>query len=128
MKKCLLIISFVFICGFSFGSNNFLTMSFDPETTLPDTTKINIYELQSLKLYPNPANDFLLIDYDVVFLKEAKVKIYNSIGAVVYTKILEEKRDKIKVSVSELDNGLYFCSLQIDGKLLNTKKVLINHR
>jgi hypothetical protein len=128
MKKYLLIISFVFICGFSFGSNNFLKTSFYPETKLPDTTKINIYELQSLKLYPNPANDFLLIDYDVVFLKEAKVKIYNSIGTVVYSKNLEEKKDKIKVSVSELDNGLYFCSLQIDGKSLNTKKILINHR
>lgn len=128
MKKYLLIISFVFICGFSFGSNIFLKISFDPETIFPDTTKINIYELQSLKLYPNPANDFLLIDYDVVFLKEAKINIYNSIGAVVYTKKLEEKSDKLRVSVSEFENGLYFCSLQIDGKSLNTKKVLINHR
>jgi len=128
MKKYLLIISFVLTFGFSFGANNSFISAEDSESSLPDTNKINIYELQSLKLYPNPANDFLIIDYDVVFLKDAKVKIYNSIGSVIYSKNLEEKKDKLKVPVSEFDNGLYFCSLHIDGKSLNTKKVLINHR
>ena len=78
-------------------------------------------------LYPNPASDYLFIDYDIIFVKEAKLQIYNSIGAIVYTKILDEKQDNFKISVSEYKNGLYFCSLQIDGKLLNTKKILINH-
>jgi hypothetical protein len=87
----------------------------------------NIYEIQKLKLYPNPASDHLYIEYDVIFVKEAKLQIYNSIGAVVYTKKLVEKQDHVKISVSEYKNGLYFCSLQIDGKLLNTKKILINH-
>lgn len=126
MKKFLLIMISVIIC------NNLLASDFTNyeglELESSDTAKINIYDLQKLKLYPNPANDFLYIDYNIVFIKEAKVKIYNSIGAVVYSKVLEEKSDKLKVPVSELKDGLYFCSLQIDGTLLNTRKVLISHR
>lgn len=127
MKKLLLLLSFVFIAIFSFAGLN-VKASIDNDFSETDTTKINIYDLQSLKLYPNPANDFLFIDYEIVYLKEAKIKIYDSIGAVVYTSELKEKSDKLKVSVSEFENGLYFCSLQIDGKPFNTKKILINHR
>ena len=93
--------------------------------TQPDST--NIFDIQKLKLYPNPASDHIFIEYDVIYIKEAKLQIYNSIGAIVYTKTLEEKQDNLRISVSDYKNGLYFCSLQIDGKLLNTKKILINH-
>jgi hypothetical protein len=78
-------------------------------------------------LYPNPAKDYLTVEYDILYVKEAKFQIYNSIGAVIYTKTLNEKKDNLRIQVSEYKNGLYFCSLQIDGKLLNTRKILINH-
>ncbi|MBI9054579.1 MAG: T9SS type A sorting domain-containing protein [Bacteroidales bacterium] len=127
MKKSLLIILSLFIFGFSFAkessSQNFLL-----EENPSDTSITNFYEQQKLKLYPNPVKDYLFIEYDVLFVKDAKLKIYNSIGAVIYSKNLEDKQDKLKLSVSDYNNGLYFCSLQIDGKLLNTKKILINHR
>lgn len=128
MKKFLLLIISVFIIS---SINATVKVGQDPNAEAisnQDTAKVNFYELQKLKLYPNPATDYLFIDYDILFVKEAKLKIYNSIGSVVYSKDLEEKKDNLKVYVSNFDNGLYFCSLQIDGKLLNTKKILINHR
>jgi len=127
MKKSLLIIILVFVFGFTFVSESSAQNNLF-ENNSGDSTNVNFYELQKLKLYPNPVNDYLFIDYDVLFVKEAKLKIYNSIGSVIFSKTLEEKQDKLKVPVSEYQNGLYFCSLQIDGKLLNTKKILINHR
>ena len=127
MKKFLLILISVFIFGSVFASQNSnLNNPFDNQNQ-SDSTSINFYELQKLKLYPNPASHYLFIEYDIIFVKEAKLQIYNSIGAVVYTKSLEEKQDNFKISVSDYKNGLYFCSLQIDGKLLNTRKILINH-
>jgi len=121
MKKLLLLIIITFTFGAVSASSN------NADKTQADSSGINIHEIQKLKLYPNPASTYLFVEYDVIFVKEAKLQIYNSIGAVVYTKILEEKKDNIKVSVSDYRNGLYFCSLQIDGKLLNTRKILINH-
>ncbi len=127
MRNFLLLIISTFIFSVSFaneynGLNNPLGNEFQS-----DTNKVNFYELQKLKLYPIPASTHLYIDYNIIFVKEAKLQIYNSIGAIVFTKTLLEKRDKIKISVAEFENGLYFCSLKIDGNLLNTRKILINH-
>ncbi|MCD4832855.1 MAG: T9SS type A sorting domain-containing protein [Bacteroidales bacterium] len=127
MKKFLLIIISAFIFGSVFASQNSNLNNPFGDQNQSDSTSINFYELQKLKLYPNPASSYLFIEYDIIFVKEAKLQIYNSIGAIVYTKTLKEKQDNIKISVSDYKNGLYFCSLQIDGKLLNTRKILINH-
>ncbi|MFC2151070.1 T9SS type A sorting domain-containing protein [Bacteroidota bacterium] len=127
MKKFLLLITSIFILGSVFANQDNLFESIINDQNPTDTSTNKLYEIQKLKLYPNPASNYLFIEYDVIFIKEAKLLIYNSIGAVVYTKVLENKSDNIKISVSDYKNGLYFCSLQIDGKLLNTRKILINH-
>jgi hypothetical protein len=127
MKKILLIVTAIMIYSSVFASpNGNLKDSFSNKIQ-EDSSSLNFYDIQKLKLYPNPVSDYLFIEYDVILVKEAKLQIYNSIGAVVYTKILEERKDNIKISVSEYKNGLYFCSLKIDGKLLKTQKILINH-
>ena len=125
MKKLLLILSFILSTTFIFATTQSGFENPFGDGSQNDTT--NLFEIQKLKIYPNPANDFLHVEYDILYLKEAKLQIYNSIGAVVYTKKLNDKKDNLKIAVSEYKSGLYFCSLQIDGKLLNTKKILINH-
>ncbi len=127
MKKKLLIILSFFIASLSFAQEKENQDNFYSNELQKDTSKIDLFDLQKLKLYPNPVSDFLFVDYDIVYVKEAKLIIYNSIGATVYSKKLNEKQDQLKIQVSEFKNGLYFCSLQIDGKLLNTKKILVNH-
>jgi len=125
MKKFLLIITIIFNFTLVFATTQSVLQNPFSDSSQKDST--NLYEIQKLKLYPNPVNDYLHIEYDILYLKEAKLQIFNSIGAVVYTKKLLEKKDNLKIVVSEYKNGLYFCSLQIDGKLLNTRKILINH-
>lgn len=127
MKKYLLIILSLFIASLSFAQEKENQDNFYSNELQKDTSKIDLFDLQKLKLYPNPVSNFLFVDYDIVYVKEAKLIIYNSIGAAVYSKKLNEKQDQLKIQVSEFKNGLYFCSLQIDGKLLNTKKILVNH-
>ncbi len=127
MKNTLLLIFILFIVKISFASISFEVNPFFTADDPQDTTQVNVYELQKIKLYPNPVSDYLNIDYDIIFVKDAKIQIYNTIGSIVYSKKLENKHDYLKISVSDFEAGLYFCSLQIDGKLLNTKKFLINH-
>lgn len=127
MKKTLLIIFTMFLAQVSFASISYVANPSLADENPQDSTLVNLYELQKVKLYPNPVSDYLNIDYDVLFVKEAKIQIYNSIGSVIYSKELENKQDHLRISVSDYEDGLYFCSLQIDGKLFNTKKILINH-
>ncbi|MDA3954621.1 MAG: T9SS type A sorting domain-containing protein [Bacteroidales bacterium] len=127
MKKLLLLVASVIIYGSAFASQNASIENPFSNQIQEDSSVVNFYDIQKLKLYPNPATDHFFIEYDIIFVKEAKLQIYNTIGAVVYTRILDERQDNIKISVSDYKNGLYFCSLKIDGKLLKTRKILINH-
>ena len=127
MKRIIPLIIFLFTISFSFANKNVGLSDLEENISQIDTSTINFYELQTIKLYPNPASDHLFIDYEIIYVKEAELMIYNSIGAIIYTKELEDKHDKIKISVSDYKNGLYFCSLQIDGELLNTRKIIVNH-
>ena len=127
MRRNILLIISIFIVSFSFAAESNKQLNLFENQNEKDSTRLNFYELHTLKLYPNPASDYLFIDYEILYVKEAKLQIYNSIGAVIYTKELKDKQDKIKISVSDYKNGLYFCSLLIDGKLLNTRKIIINH-
>jgi hypothetical protein len=127
MKRFILLIISVFTISFSFANNNIKLSELEENQNQIDTSTVNFHELQTIKLYPNPASDYIVIDYEILYVKEAKLQIYNSIGAVVFSKELKDKHDKIKIPVANYKNGLYFCSLQIDGKLLNTRKIIINH-
>ena len=125
MKQFILFIFSIFIFCSAFGNKHLVADYEIPQSK--DSLKVNFADMQKIKLYPNPAIDHLNIEYDIVFVKEAKLKIFNSIGSVIYSKNLTEKQDNIKITVNDYENGLYFCSLEIDGHLLNTKKILINH-
>jgi len=127
MKRFILLIFFISTISFSFANNTIKFSEIEENQNQIDTTTVNFYDLQTIKLYPNPASDQIVIDYEIIYVKEAKLQIYNSIGAVVFSKELKNKQDKIKIPVSDYKNGLYFCSLQIDGKLLNTRKIIVNH-
>ena len=123
MKKLIpliILISLFFINKQSLANKHF-------DEYLNDTSKVNFKELQTLKLYPNPANTYFYADYEIIFLNKAKLIVYNSIGSIIFTKEIEEKNNKFKIDVSDFKNGLYFCSLEIDGKLFKTKKIIINH-
>ncbi|HKL08562.1 MAG TPA: T9SS type A sorting domain-containing protein [Bacteroidales bacterium] len=127
MKKYLLFILSFFIIHFSFAQEEENSGNSYTKELQQDTTQLNPSDLQKLKLYPNPVSDYLYVDYEIVYVNEAKLVIYNSIGAIVYSKELKEDQKQLKIPVSELKNGLYFCSLQIDSKLLDTQKILVNH-
>jgi len=127
MKRFILLIISVFVISFSFANNNVKLSDIEENLNQIDTSTVNFYDLQTIKLYPNPASDHIIIDYEIIYVKEAKLQIFNSIGAVVFSKELKNNHDKIKVQVSDYKNGLYFCSLKIDGKLLNTRKIIVNH-
>jgi len=86
----------------------------------------NVLKIQELKVYPNPVVEYFYADYSIDFVKDAKLQIYNTLGKIVISKDLEDKQGNEKVYVSDLENGLYFCSLLVDDNRVVTKKILIN--
>jgi hypothetical protein len=79
-------------------------------TIINKTTNISNNQVDNIKLYPNPANDFLFIDglENMIF----STSIYNLQGQ----KIMNEECSKNKIDISNLHDGLYFIKIIKDDK------------
>jgi hypothetical protein len=84
---------------------------------------ISDLQAQQLKLYPNPAKDFTVLDYNL--LPEIKqFELINSIGKTV--NIFEgNAQHKITINTSNLSKGVYYLSAKTDKGLLRKKLVVL---
>jgi len=79
-------------------------------------------------IYPNPANDFAVIDYQITgHVNDASMSFYNLLGNEVANLELDKNDRKLKVSTTNWDSGVYLYQLVIDGKKVATKKLLVRH-
>ncbi len=92
-----------------------------------DPTSIETTPVASkLRAYPNPASDNVTIEYAYTGNSNAvNLVIKNLVGATLYTKKLDVNGNKVKVDVSEYSSGIYFYSIEADGRPLVTKKLLV---
>ena len=76
---------------------------------------------------PNPASGFTWISYslprDVV---SARLVLRSMTGAVVMEIPLVAAQDQVMVDTSQLRNGIYLYSLEVDARLISTKKLVVN--
>jgi hypothetical protein len=77
--------------------------------------------------YPNPAGKTLNVDYTINSVGSARLVIQNLLGVKVREEILSGMNGKAQVDVSDLPEGIYVYSLEIDGKNISTKKLLVRH-
>ena len=76
--------------------------------------------------YPNPAISFVNIDYALnKSYKNARISICNILGMNVYEQSLTAQEGTATVDVSDFAQGVYFYTIQVDGKSVETKKLII---
>lgn len=76
-------------------------------------------------LYPNPATNYIQIEYDGIRWKavnNVNLKIRNTIGQEVYNSYLAPHSSVKQIEVSSFANGMYFFTLEADGRLLSNGK------
>ena len=78
--------------------------------------------------YPNPADGFTGITYNLNASKEAKLVIFNLLGTVVKEMKVTEKQSTLYLSTADLKSGVYYYSLIADGKAVSTRKLVVTHR
>lgn len=102
--------------------------------TVTDTLKINttitsynpVTYLNTIKVYPNPTNDHITIDYgNYSKLSGYTLKITNSLGSLVYSTVVTQQQSYLSLS-SFGGKGLYFIYLNDqNGNLISTKKIVL---
>jgi len=77
-------------------------------------------------IYPNPASNYVNLDFDLTpSVKQAKVRVVNILGSVVKEADIVKGTNQLKLDVSDLNNGVYFYSILINGETYKTKKLVI---
>jgi len=87
----------------------------------------NLNEIFLSNAYPNPASTVVSLDYDLKDVNDAKLVIYNLLGSVVRDVQINDAIGKLKVNVSDMDDGIYFYSLLVNNETVKTQKLVIKH-
>ncbi len=93
-------------------------------SVLLDVTEDLTKQLMAVKLYPNPANEQVTVDFKKM-MQNVTIVICNINGEVVLEK--EYSGNSIDISTSTLSNGLYFIKAIHGAKEVAIKKVVIQH-
>ena len=77
--------------------------------------------------YPNPANAKFTCNYSVPSGSTGTIIIRNLVGAAVQSEELPSGSGAVTIHTSGLSDGIYFYSLMLDGKVSQTKKLVVRH-
>jgi hypothetical protein len=105
---------------------NWGTMNTAAKTTEPVMVKATVTPIPSFKLYPNPATENVIIDYELKERAQVSIDIFNLQGATVKTikKISAAGTQRINISVGDLQPGMYLVRISANGAS-ETKKLHI---
>ena len=89
------------------GLNGFKT-NMTTEGTVPVR---DVFHESVIKIYPNPAKDFVQIEVE---MKIDELKVYNTLGQVIWR--ISRPNNKISIPTSSWPKGVYFIAGQVDGQ------------
>ena len=95
------------------------------DSTMTGLTEVD-QPLDQLKLYPNPSDSQINIDYDLEGKKKGVLEIYNMEGQLIEQKNLGDFFDKVMLDVSEYTSGTYIVKIQTDnGEVLSEQFIKV---
>jgi len=89
---------------------------------LENNTSSTYRSIKGLKLYPNPTNALLHIEWNTNI--HGKGTIYNALGQVVRSEIAVEG-NSVNLELSELPNGVYHIIITTDSGQYGSKFIKI---
>ena len=80
-----------------------------------------------IDVYPNPARDYIIFEYDIVKKYEsAQLHIYDGVKSnLLMQQNIEEKQNSVSIGVKDWAPGVYIASIVVDGKILKSIKFTV---
>lgn len=75
------------------------------------------------KAYPNPASS--LVHFDYSFDGRLSAVVYNLLGQEVLRQDLNANDGQMTLSVADLQEGIYFCTMMVNGRACATEKFVV---
>ena len=81
----------------------------------------------SLNLYPNPSKGLVTLQLNQKTGQDCKLRLSNIIGQEVRTVALKPELSETGLDLRDLPTGMYFYSLVVDGKVVSTKRLVLQN-
>lgn len=81
-------------------------------------TEVESVSQESLKVYPNPADEYLTVEGEMT-----SVEVYNTIGQCLFNKTVNG--NSTRINLSEFSNGIYLLRVNNNGEV-TTRKFSVN--
>lgn len=85
-------------------------------------SELEEYDISSV--FPNPAKDIFSIKYNLPLGVSSLLKVYNNIGLLVSVEQIDNQKMVSTFSISDWDSGIYYLSIEVDGKPIGTEKLI----
>lgn len=73
--------------------------------------------------YPNPASS--MVNFDYSFDGNLTAVVYNILGQEVLRKDLNSNVGQVSLPVADLNDGIYFCTMMVNGQVSSTQKFVV---
>jgi hypothetical protein len=84
------------------------------------------YEADMMKIYPNPAKDYIIVEYTLNESPDnAKVELYDITGKNLKKLNLKNTHDWLVVPLQNLPGGPYICCLRTGNKTVDSVKFIL---
>lgn len=97
--------------------NNRIRKVYNPKLAVPET-----YVKSDIKIYPNPAQNELTVEYDFVSSGDGTFQITDITGRVVAVKNLSSQKQEEEIDVSKFSLGLYLYKVVQNNVLISAGK------
>jgi Secretion system C-terminal sorting domain len=78
------------------------------------------------QVFPNPSNTHLTIDIGEYDFQNGSVNIYNSIGQLIYSQVIQNGTNRKSLNLSDFSEDIYFLQLTL-GDNQATKSFIVAH-
>ncbi len=80
-----------------------------------------VVEEDQFKVYPNPASDFITLNWDGANVINTFIYIYNVVGELVHSELLQQEQ---QAYIGNLSNGVYMVEVNRNGRKARQKLII----
>ncbi len=111
---------------FSANGRCYGTVKYSPVITGVEINNNNPFEYKLEQNYPNPFNPVTHLGFGISKLGFVSLKVFDALGKEVAALVNERKSPgsyEVEFDGSDLSSGIYFYTMQIDGEIVQSKKM-----
>ncbi|HEC41492.1 MAG TPA: T9SS type A sorting domain-containing protein [Bacteroides sp.] len=92
-------------------------------TTITTAVGVDLYDMSSVKVYPNPASDLLYVEFGNVNMTDARIRMLDISGRLMYDVLNVD--EIVEIGLENIDNGIYFISIEIENQVSVRKLTIL---